>query len=160
MKFYGYILAGLILLMPCLSEAGDIYHYVDDQGVEQFVDRLSAVPEQYKDQLKIVLEDLPDTAQTSPKPVVRLKRSMPKKKKLQTQKKVTVFLTSWCPYCQKLEKFLRSENIGYTRVDIERSEEGRQVYKQLNANGVPVTVIGAKVIGGYSQEIILKTLAE
>ncbi|MCK5083189.1 MAG: glutaredoxin family protein [Candidatus Omnitrophica bacterium] len=160
MKLYSYILAGLILLMPCISEAGDIYRYVDDQGVEQFVDRVSAVPKQYRDQLKTVLEDLPDAGKKLsifgiP---VRQNKSEPKDQKFQDEKNVEIFITSWCSYCRKLENFLRSADIKYTRYDIEASTKGAQLYKQLNASGVPVTKVGSQIIGGYNPDGILKAL--
>jgi len=148
--------------MPCLTEAADIYRYIDDQGIERFVDRTSAVPKQYRDQLETVLEDLPDSKRKFSNSGIAtyLKRLKPKNQKFQNKKKVEIFITSWCPYCQKLEKFLKSKNIKYTRYDIEKSSRGKRLYKQLNETGIPVTKIDSQIIRGFNPTAILKALGK
>ena len=162
MKLYGYIIASMILLMPCLAEAADIYRYIDDQGTERFVDRASAVPKQYRDQLETVLKDLPDSKRNTFKSGVatHLKRLKSIKQKFKSEKKVEIFITSWCPYCQKLEKFLKSRNIKYTRYDIEKDSKGKRLYKQLNETGIPITRVGSKIIRGFNTAAILKALGK
>ena len=73
-------------------------------------------------------------------------------------KKVEVFVTSWCPYCAKLEKFLKGNNIDYKRYDVERDEEGSRLFSEIGGQGVPVTRVGSTVIHGYDTEGVLAAL--
>ena len=72
--------------------------------------------------------------------------------------KVEVLVANWCPYCQKLEKFLKEKKIPYTRYDLERSKKGRQMYNQLGRGGIPITKIGSYIIRGYQPREILRAL--
>ena len=68
-----------------------------------------------------------------------------------TEPKVTVFVTSWCPYCKELEGYLLSNGITYTRYDIERDPRGAMLHQQLGGGGVPVIVVGTKVMRGFDE---------
>jgi glutaredoxin len=74
------------------------------------------------------------------------------------QKKVEVFVTSWCPYCRKLENFLKQSRIDYTRYDVENDEKGAAEFDRLGGEGVPVVRVGKNVIHGYDPEGILAAL--
>ena len=64
--------------------------------------------------------------------------------------KVEIFVTSWCPYCKKLEGFLKSNNVQYTRYDIEKDPQGRAKHQRLGGGGIPVTLINnTKVLRGF-----------
>lgn len=66
--------------------------------------------------------------------------------------KVDVYVTSWCPYCRKMTEFLKQNGIAYTAYDIEKDKVAAKKYRSLGVQGVPVTVIGKKVIGGYNPD--------
>lgn len=154
----------LVVLLFSASVQAEIYRYTDDRGELHYVDDLSLVPEKYRKQLKDA-KPLPDInvappvaappvatrpANTPPKPAEE-----PQKKKEQSAS-MEVFVTSWCPYCKKLEAFLDSKGIGYTRYDIEKDPAAHKVYKELGGRGVPVTRAGDKVIHGYNPDAILR----
>ena len=63
-----------------------------------------------------------------------------------------ILVTSWCPVCAELEKYLRQNNITYIRYDIERSTIGYQLYQKLHQISVPVTIIGDEVLVGFKQD--------
>jgi glutaredoxin len=135
----GLLLAVALLFVVPASEVGaGMHRYRDDSGRVHIVDSIEKVPEQYRDQVK--------TTETSP---ASPRRSQPR---------VEIFITSWCGYCQKLEKFLKSKRIRYSRYDIEKSSSARQRYQKLGGTGVPVVKIGSKVIRGYNTDAILKQL--
>ena len=73
-------------------------------------------------------------------------------------KKIEIFVTSWCPYCRKLESFLKKSNIKYTRYDVEADAKSAQEFEQLGDTGVPVARVGKEVIHGYDPEAILASL--
>ncbi len=69
-----------------------------------------------------------------------------------SQVNIEVYLTNWCPYCQKLEKYLRSNNIPYTRYDIEHDMLGKQKYKKLGGKGVPLITVDDYVLAGFNPQ--------
>lgn len=69
-------------------------------------------------------------------------------------KKVEIFITDWCPYCRQLETFLKSKKIAYERYDIEKNFAGKKKYKSLGGEGVPLVLIGSKVIKGFDPDAI------
>ena len=73
-------------------------------------------------------------------------------------KKVDIFVTSWCPYCKKLEGFLKQNRIDYTRHDVEQDCPAAQEFKRIGSNGVPLVRVGDKVIRGYDPQEILASL--
>lgn len=72
--------------------------------------------------------------------------------------KAEIFITSWCPYCRKLETFLKQNQIPYTRYDVEADEKGAEIFKQIGGTGVPVTRVGNIVIRGCDPERIVAAL--
>lgn len=72
---------------------------------------------------------------------------------------VEIFVTSWCPYCKKLEHFLQENDIEYTRYDIEKEAAGASLYKQLGGGGVPLMKIGSTVLRGFDEAEIEETLS-
>ena len=73
-------------------------------------------------------------------------------------KKVEIFVTSWCPYCKKLESFLKKNHIDYTRYDVEQDAAGSKIFEEIGGEGVPVVRIGHNVIHGYDPDAVLAAL--
>ncbi len=65
--------------------------------------------------------------------------------------RVSVFVTSWCPYCRKLARHLDDLGVAYREVDIERDAAGRDelARKAPFAVGVPVLEIDHEILVGY-----------
>ena len=73
-------------------------------------------------------------------------------------KTVEIFVTSWCPYCMRLESFLKKNDIDYTRYDVERDAKGARIFTELGGEGVPLSRVGKQVIHGFDPERILAAL--
>ena len=73
-------------------------------------------------------------------------------------KKVDIFVTSWCPYCRKLEGFLKQSGIDYTRHDVEKDRGSAQEFESFGGEGVPVTRVGETIVRGYAPQEILAAL--
>jgi mycoredoxin len=57
--------------------------------------------------------------------------------------KITVYTTSWCPDCRASKRFLASNGIPFTELDIEQNPDSAEVVRTIN-NGmrrVPTIVI-------------------
>ena len=72
--------------------------------------------------------------------------------------KVEIFVTSWCPYCRKLETFLKQNNIEYTRYDVEADSEASDLFDHLGGTGVPLVRVDTDVIHGYDPDRIVESL--
>ena len=160
---YKLFLTLIILSISCPASA-DIYHYVDDNGKEWFVTEQEQVPEQYRNQIKSFEkkdlpppQDVPQHLQNNSQnkssntmkklQEIRLKRKI--KNAVQNKEGVQIFITDWCPYCVKLENYLKREKISYKKYDIEKDPLGKKIYQELGGRGVPVTRVGNQVIHGY-----------
>ena len=73
---------------------------------------------------------------------------------------VKMYATSWCPYCAKARAYFARRGIAYVEVDIERSREGRAEYERLGARGVPVILVGAQRMNGFSEARLSQLLAD
>jgi glutaredoxin len=72
---------------------------------------------------------------------------------------VEVFVTDWCPYCQRLEAFLKQNKVAYQRKNIEQSAEARAEHQALGGGGIPVTRInGREVIRGFKPDAIARAI--
>ena len=65
---------------------------------------------------------------------------------------VTMYATSWCGHCRRAREYFAAKGIGYTEVDVEKSPEGRKRFRELGGRGVPLIVVGSKVMRGFSPE--------
>lgn len=74
------------------------------------------------------------------------------------QPEVTLYATEWCGYCAATRQLFEANGIAYTELDIEKTSAGYEGHKKLNGNGVPLIVIGDKVIRGYSEGEIRSSL--
>jgi len=62
MKIVKIVTLILLLVLPSISHAADIYKWVDKDGAANFTDDLSKVPPEYRDQIKT--EEVRDSQQT------------------------------------------------------------------------------------------------
>jgi glutaredoxin len=72
--------------------------------------------------------------------------------------KVVLFATSWCGYCAKTRELLRRNNIPYLEYDIEKSATGFAHFQRLSGTGVPLLLIGTRVIHGFDERAIRAAL--
>ena len=66
-------------------------------------------------------------------------------------KRVTMYATSWCGYCNKARQYFRAKGIDYIEYDIEKDERARRMYDALGGKGVPVILVGKKRLNGFSE---------
>ena len=75
-----------------------------------------------------------------------------------TKKKVIVYSTKTCPWCKKTKEFLKQNKIPFTDKDVGNKKNANEMIKKSGQYGVPVTIIGKKIIVGYDVEEIKKAL--
>jgi glutaredoxin len=64
----------------------------------------------------------------------------------------------WCPYCRQARRYLEDNEISYCEYDMERSDEGKRLYNQVNGQAIPILLIGDYQINGFNERSIEKAL--
>ncbi|AOO83892.1 glutaredoxin 3 [Bosea vaviloviae] len=63
---------------------------------------------------------------------------------------VTIYTTSWCPYCQEAKALLSKKGVAFEEIDVDGKPELRQAMtvKARGRTSVPQIFIGASHVGG------------
>jgi glutaredoxin len=69
---------------------------------------------------------------------------------------VTLYATSWCPYCTKARELLKEMGVTLTEYDVEKEpgKHAEMMEKSGGSRGVPVIDVEGVVLRGYSAEAI------
>ena len=136
------LLAAAVLL-AAMSASAQVYRWTDSNGKVHYGDR---PPEEAKArELRIQSYDGPVEVQDW-SGVLRGKTMTGSGPGL------TMYSTSWCGYCKRARTYFAQKNIRYSEVDVEKSPEGNKRFKELGGKGVPLIVMGSKVMRGFSVE--------
>jgi len=65
------------------------------------------------------------------------------------QSQVVLYGTSSCSFCQLARSFFRERNIAFVDLDVQRSEQAAQEHSSLGGSGVPLVLIGNRLIKGF-----------
>lgn len=76
-------------------------------------------------------------------------------------KKVTVYSTQACPYCHMARDYLEEKKVEFEYIDVGKDrEKAKEMIEKSGQMGVPVIVIGEKVIVGFNKPKIDEALKE
>lgn len=155
-------LLAMITLLLAFSVAGaEMYQWVDDKGVVTFKD---TPPPASKKSRKVKTYQEGDFAAAppyQPAPKARNDKSSaiaaskpPSPAKAHFTGTVEMYVTDWCGYCKKAEKYLTGKGIPYVAYDIEKDSAANKRHKELGGRGVPLIVIGSNKMSGFSPEAL------
>ena len=69
-----------------------------------------------------------------------------------SQPAVTVYLSDWCPYCQRAKSLLAGKNVVFGEINVDDDPKLReQMIARSNRRTVPQIFIGDKHIGGCDE---------
>ena len=72
---------------------------------------------------------------------------------------IKVYSTPTCPWCHKAKEFLKEHKIKFENVDVSSDVAGaKEMVKKSGQMGVPVIDIDGKIIVGFDEEQLKKTL--
>jgi glutaredoxin-like YruB-family protein len=75
------------------------------------------------------------------------------------EKKVIVYSTPTCPYCNMVKSFLSEKNIEYEDVDVSADrQKAIEMVKKSGQTGVPVTEVNGRMVVGFRPDDIMKAL--
>jgi glutaredoxin 3 len=62
---------------------------------------------------------------------------------------VTVYLSDWCPYCQRAKALLAGKNVAFSEINVDDDAKFREeMIARSNRRTVPQIFIGDKHVGG------------
>lgn len=129
-----YPLAILALLVTAAPHA-KIYKWTDAKGNVHFGDKMQSNTEGKA--IDIVAPQPPSSPETPP---------------TQTNTKVVMYGTQWCPYCEKARKYFKNAGIPYVEYDVEKKPSRMREFKQLGGKGYPLILIGEdQKMHGFSE---------
>ncbi|MCJ8272865.1 MAG: hypothetical protein MJK04_26145 [Psychrosphaera sp.] len=72
-----------------------------------------------------------------------------------TEQKVVVYSTQWCPFCTKAKQFLTDNNIEFEERDIEKGgQKVSALFNTIGTPGIPKIVIGNKILTGFNPTLL------
>ncbi|NPA43464.1 MAG: hypothetical protein GXO27_05515 [Chlorobi bacterium] len=75
------------------------------------------------------------------------------------QKRVTVYTTPTCPYCNKLKQYLNKHGIRYTDINVAADQRAAQeMVRKSGQRGVPQTDINGQIVIGFDVPKISRLL--
>lgn len=168
LKTWIAILLMLVIFFTGSQVAADMYKWVDQNGVTHYSDTPPLSVQKVK---TIKTPNYPKPRQ-EPAPVnpqiynrQHLKKPTLRKAPYKTKPKrnyasnVEIFTTSWCKYCKRAIKFLRTNNIKFKQYDIEKDPAAAKLMFALGGTGgVPFAIINGKKVPGFSTSIYKQAL--
>lgn len=64
---------------------------------------------------------------------------------------VTIYSAAWCGYCKQAKAYLTGRGIPFTERDVDQSDAAKAEYRNLGGRGVPIILVGAQRMDGYSE---------
>jgi glutaredoxin 3 len=69
-----------------------------------------------------------------------------------TQPVVTVYVSDWCPYCQRAKSLLQQKQVIFSEINVDDDEKFRaEMIARSNRRTVPQIFIGDKHVGGCDE---------
>ena len=78
-----------------------------------------------------------------------------------TQSPITVYVTGWCPYCQRAKGLLTQKNLVFNEIDVDDDAKFRQeMIARSGRRTVPQIFIGDRHVGGCDDLFALEGSGE
>jgi glutaredoxin 3 len=66
-----------------------------------------------------------------------------------SQPQITLYVTGWCPYCQRAKALLNSKQLAFSEIDVDEDPKLRQeMTTRSGRRTVPQIFIGERHVGG------------
>jgi len=76
---------------------------------------------------------------------------------IKMNKKVSIYSTPVCPYCEMAKNFFNENKIEYTNYDVSKDVEKRkEMIEKSGQMGVPVILIDEEIIVGFDEGRLLE----
>jgi len=69
---------------------------------------------------------------------------------------VTIYLTTWCPYCIRAKKLLDKKKVEYTEINVSQANLRSEMVALTGGTTVPQIIINDHPIGGCDELFVLE----
>lgn len=78
-----------------------------------------------------------------------------------TQPAIAVYMSAWCPYCQRAVALLTAKNVAFTQINVDDdSAQRKDMIARSGRRSVPQIFIGEKHVGGCDDLVALDGTGE
>jgi glutaredoxin 3 len=77
-----------------------------------------------------------------------------------TRPAVTLYVTGWCPYCQRAKNLLAAKNVVFSEIDVDDPKSREEMIARSNRRTVPQIFIGTTHVGGCDDLLALEDSGE
>jgi glutaredoxin 3 len=78
-----------------------------------------------------------------------------------SQPTITLYVTGWCPYCQRAKALLNSKQLAFNEIDVDEDPKLRQeMTARSGRRTVPQIFIGERHVGGCDDLYALESQGE
>lgn len=155
MKLSRVLIAGLLVAVAGIAQAGT-YRFDDARDVSLSAADFSTTSTGYRvelEEVRLSREVSVDDAGLSS----RFRKVQPVQLALADIPRVEIYMTAWCDYCKRLEKYLKEKGVPFVTYDVEKNDDAMRTYRKLGGRGVPLTRVGKDVIYGYNPEMVMSS---
>jgi len=78
--------------------------------------------------------------------------------KPKVQRRVIIFTSSTCPWCEKVKRYLREKRIRFREIDVTRDANAARDLARRGHRGVPVVFINNRPVVGFNKPEIDRLL--
>jgi len=137
------IMTLLLALLASGAQAQQIYRWVDANGRVQYGERAPAGAKARTIESRV--------SSYSGPAIVRGTAPASRSAAAGAPPEIKMYATAWCTYCKRAREYFARKGLRYTELDIEQSAQARAEYDRLGARGVPVILVGAQRMTGFSE---------
>ena len=77
---------------------------------------------------------------------------------ISSEHQLVFFSAPWCGYCDRARDWFDDQRVDYLEIDIERSTDNNQLWRDAGGRGVPLVLVGEQRIPGYSPDAYARAL--
>jgi glutaredoxin len=152
--------AGGLSLGPEHASKRLYYQFVDSKGRVRFVERLSDVPEQWRERVGFVEMDTPPPLSPMMAQATRDAKYAHVAQRVRQQqlgsrgasRQIVLYSADWCGWCKKAKSHLDAKGINYVIRDIDEARYLQELVSKTGQKGIPVLDVGGKIVTGFSPE--------
>jgi glutaredoxin len=139
-----FVLAAVLLGALGLAAHGQVYKWTDSTGKVHYGDRPPDDGARQELRIRVPSYDGPVEVRDWAS-VIRTRSATPP-----SPQAITMYSTDWCGHCKNARNYFAAKGISFTEVNVESSESGRKEFEALGGGGVPLILVGSKIMRGFS----------
>ena len=146
------------------------YQFIDDANRVRFVERLSDVPEQWRDRVGFLELDAPPpltpVAAREMRDSRHARTTAGRRSRLlaaaatPAPPQVILYYADWCGYCRKAKSHLDRRGIAYELRDVDIPANQAELVAKSGGRSIPVIDVDGRILKGYSPERLDQLLAD